>query len=74
MKLSNANEAKDKLIEVIKGLFDAKFIEETARLTKFVQRESKLQGIIFFSLCVYSKERRNNKFRGFMQGITNGRC
>jgi hypothetical protein len=54
MKLSSSNGNKDKLIEIIQGFFDPKFIEEISRLTKFVQRESKLQGMIFFSLCVYS--------------------
>jgi len=49
MKLSSKKTSKDKIIEVIKGFFDSKFIEETSRITKFVQRKSKLQGVIFFS-------------------------
>ena len=49
MKLSSKKTSKDKIIELIKGFFDSKFIEETSRLTKFVQRKSKLQGIFFFS-------------------------
>jgi hypothetical protein len=73
MRLSNVNESKDKLIGTIKGFFDTKFIEEIALLTKFVQRRSKLQAINFFSLRLYGKERRDNKFGGLMQGITNGR-
>ena len=45
MKLSNGTGtvSKDKIIEMIKEFFDTKFIDDTARLTKFVQRESKLQ-------------------------------
>ncbi len=68
MKLSNGTGtvSKDKIIEMIKEFFDTKFIEDTARLTKFVQRESKLQGINFFSLCVYGKKIRNNKCGRFM--------
>jgi hypothetical protein len=73
MKLSSKKENKDKIIEIIKGFFDTKFIEETARLTKFVQRESKLQCIIFFSMCVYSKAGRDDKFGRFMQGIAKRR-
>ncbi len=42
MKLSSNNESKDKIIEIVKGFFDTKFIEESARFTKFVQRKSKL--------------------------------
>lgn len=43
---------KDKIIGVIKEFFDTEFIIETSRLKKFVERESKLGGLIFFSLCV----------------------
>jgi hypothetical protein len=53
MKLSSTLstlENKDKVIGLIKEFFDTKYISETARLTKFVQRESKLQGIFFFSV------------------------
>jgi hypothetical protein len=49
MKLPSKKRNKDKIIELIQGFFDFKFIEETARLTEFVQRESKLSGTIFFS-------------------------
>jgi hypothetical protein len=56
MKLSSKKTSKDKIIEQIKGFFDTKFIEETSRLTKFVQRKSKLQGIIFF-LCVFTSKK-----------------
>ena len=70
MKLSSKKESKDKLIEIIEGFFETKLIEKIARVTKFVQRESKLQGVIFFSMCVYSKVRGRIKFGRFMQGIT----
>ena len=66
MKPSNGKENKDKIIETIKEFFDSKFIEDMSKLTKFVQRESKVQGVIFFSLCVYSKERWHHKPGRFM--------
>jgi len=43
---------KDKIIGVINEFFDTEFITKTARLKKFVERESRLGGLIFFSLCV----------------------
>ncbi len=64
MKLSSTKDTidtKGKLIGLIKEFFDTKFISETARLTKFVQRKSKLEAY-FFSLCFYGQERRNNEF------------
>lgn len=73
MKLSSGTESKDKIIKIIKEFFDKNFIEATARSTKFVHRESKLQGVIFFSLCVYGQERGDDKFGGFMQRITKRR-
>ena len=72
MKLSSKNENKSRIIEIIQKFFAPEFINKTSRLTKFVQRESKLQGIIFFSMCVYGKARRDDKFGGFMQRITKG--
>jgi hypothetical protein len=57
---------KDKIIGVINEFFDTEFILKTARLKHFVDRESKLGGLIFFSLCIYRKERRSNKFGRFM--------
>jgi hypothetical protein len=57
---------KDKIIVVIKEFFDTEFILKTAKLTHFVERESKLGGLIFFSLRIYNKERRGNKFGRFM--------
>jgi hypothetical protein len=60
MKLSSKKSNKDKIIEQIQGFFDPKYIEEISRLTKFVQRKSKLQGVFFFLMCFYSEERRNN--------------
>ncbi len=55
MKLSSI-ENKDKIIGLIKGFFEPKFIQETARLPKFVQRKSKLQEVSFF-LCVFTAMR-----------------
>lgn len=52
MKLSNVIDNKSKLIELIKGYFDTKIIEEISQKTKFVQRKSKLNSMIFFSVCV----------------------
>jgi hypothetical protein len=48
MKLSS-NESKVKITKQIKGFFDTNFIRELSIATKFVQRKSKLQGLIFFS-------------------------
>ena len=64
MKLSSKKENKDKIIELIKGFFDSKFIEETSRMTKFVQRKSKLQGIIFFSyVCLQPRKKEQLVWR-----------
>lgn len=52
MKLSIDSNNKSNLIEKIKEFFSSKFIEETSRLTQFVQRASKLQGLNFFSMCI----------------------
>jgi len=52
MKLSKEQYNKDKIIERIQGFFNKKFIENMAKLTKFVQRTRKINGINFFSLCV----------------------
>jgi hypothetical protein len=76
MKLSSTIstlENKDKIIGLIKEFFDTEFISKVSRLTNFVERESKLGGLIFFSLCIYSKERRDNKFGRFMPGATKRR-
>ena len=54
MKLSPIIETKSKLLESIRKIFDEKFIEATTKGTQFVQRKSKLQGLIFFSLRFYS--------------------
>lgn len=51
---------KDKIIGKIKEFFDKKFIETIARTTKFLQRESKLQGIIFF-FYVYLPQRKRER-------------
>jgi hypothetical protein len=56
MKLSS-NESKVKITKQIKGFFDTNFIKELSIATKFVQRKSKLQGLIFFSY-VYLQPRQ----------------
>ena len=63
MKLSSTKgtiNTKGKIIGLIKEFFDTKFISETARSTKFVQRKSKLEAYFFFSVCLRpgKKERR----------------
>ena len=60
MKLSSKKRNKDKIIELMQDFFDTNFIEKTARLTKFVQRESKLQCINFFS-CVCLQQRKKEQ-------------
>lgn len=58
MKLSSKKENKDKIMEQIKGFFNSKFVEDTALLTKFVQRKSKLQGLnFFFCVCLHQSEK-----------------
>jgi acyl carrier protein len=52
MKLSKKSNDKNKIISIIQKFFDIDKIEETARATNFVQRESKLDSVIFFSVCV----------------------
>ncbi len=49
---------KDKIIGVINEFFDTEFITKTARLKKFVERESKLGGLIFFfSACLPQRKK-----------------
>jgi hypothetical protein len=50
---------KDKIITLIQNYFNEKHIEKVARITGFVKRRSKLQGAIFFYLCVFSAKREN---------------
>jgi hypothetical protein len=45
---------KSSLIREISEFFDKDFIEKLARDTGFVKRESKLQGLDFFLLCVFT--------------------
>ena len=59
MKLSTKSKDKNSIILVIQKFFDNEKIEETARATNFVQRESKLDSVIFFSLCVFTSQRRH---------------
>jgi hypothetical protein len=44
---------KSKLISAISSFFDKNYIEQIARDTGFVQRDSRLQGIDFFLICVF---------------------
>lgn len=55
MKPSATIKSKDKIMGLIKDFFDTKFISETARLTKFVQRKSKLEAYFFFSVCLQQR-------------------
>ena len=59
MKLSTKSKDKNKIISIIQKFFDIDKIGETAKATHFVQRESKLDSVIFFSLCVFTSERRH---------------
>lgn len=51
------DENKNNLINEISKFFDKKFIERLSRETGFVQRESKLQGLDFFLLCVFAHQK-----------------
>jgi hypothetical protein len=73
MKQTKTLHDKNSLVEQISKFFDKEKVEQVARETKFVQRESKLDGMIFFSLCVYSQEGSDHKFGRFMQRITDRR-
>ena len=58
MKPSSKKRNKDKVIDIIQGFFDTKFIEKIASATKFVQRESKVQGAnFFFYVCLQPSKR-----------------
>lgn len=48
---------KDKTITLIRTFFEEKYIDKVARLTGFVKRKSKLQGAIFFYMCVFSAKK-----------------
>ncbi len=56
MRLS-LEEHKNNLISEISKFFDKDFIEHLAQATGFVQRESKLQGLDFFLLCVFAHQK-----------------
>ena len=63
MKLSPAlvsfetKESKDKTIDLIATFFDTEFILKMARSKNFVKRKSKLGGLLFFALCVYTAKK-----------------
>lgn len=67
MKLSTKSKGKDKIISTIQKFFDIEKIEEIARATNFVQRKSKLDSVIFFSVCVCTSERSHTEFRRLLQ-------
>jgi hypothetical protein len=67
MKLSKTIKDKNNIISIIQKFFDIDKIEETARLANFVQRESKLGSVIFFSLCVCTSKRSYQEFRRLLQ-------
>lgn len=68
MKLSTKSKDKNKIISIIQKFFDIEKIEATARATNFVQRASKLDSVIFFSVCVWTSERKHREFRRLLQG------
>jgi len=53
MKLSKKFDSKNNIISIIEKFFDIEKIKQIAEETNFVQRESKLDAIKFFSVCVF---------------------
>jgi len=73
MKLSSTKstiENKGKIIGLIKEFFDTKFISETARLTKFVQRKSKLEAYFFFSAYLRPEKRERQVWKIYVGSYT----
>ena len=56
MKPSKVPQSKVKLLEQIGKFFNKEKIEQIARDTKFVQRNSTLTGMDFFLLCVFAHQ------------------
>lgn len=56
MKPTKALQDKDRLVQQISKFFDREKVEQLARKTKFVQRQSNLTGIDFFLLCLFSHQ------------------
>lgn len=59
MKLSKNYFGKATIIEIIQKFFDKEFIETTAKLTKFIQRQRKIGCLNFFFLCVFIARRED---------------
>lgn len=57
MSLPKALQVKNKQIEIISRFFNRESVEQIARDTKFVQRESPLSGMDFFLLCVFAHQK-----------------
>lgn len=57
MRHPKALQTKNKQIDIISRFFDPKTVEQIARDTKFVQRESPLSGMDFFLLCVFAHQK-----------------
>lgn len=56
MRPSAALHSKNKQIATITKFFSAKKIEQLARQTKFVQRDSELSGLDFLVLCIFAHQ------------------
>jgi acyl carrier protein len=67
MKLSKNFNYKNNIISIIEKFFDTEKIETIARAKNFVQRNSKLNSVIFFSLRVCLSERFCTKFGRLLQ-------
>jgi len=57
MANSKALPDKNKLVEEIEKYFDKNVVNQIAKETRFVQRQSKLSGMDFFFLCVFSHQK-----------------
>ena len=57
MRHPKALRAKNKQIDIISKFFDPEKVEQIARDTKFVQRDSALSGMDFFLLCVFAHQK-----------------
>jgi len=60
MRPSLAEKNKNKLILEISKFFNTEYVEKLARTTGFVRRDSKLQGLDFFMLCVFMHQKCPN--------------
>lgn len=67
MKLSKNLKYKNNIISIIEKFFDKEKIETIAREKNFVQRDSKFNSVIFFSLHVCLSERLCTEFGRLLQ-------